>query len=132
MLLSSCAQESPASNTQKIYNPQTVETVQGTVLKVHFVPMASGRGQGVHILLETQRESVQVHLGPDWFLASQNLAIQVGDQLEVVGSRVMLNGQDTIIASQVSKGEQTVTLRSQNGTPLWSGPQGKRRMNSEK
>ena len=103
------------------YNPETIQVVQGKVLEVELVPMTSGRGQGVHVLLQTEQETIPVHLGPDWFLSSQNLTIQKGDQLEVTGSRVNFNGKDAIIASKVSKAGKTVVLRNQNGVPVWSG-----------
>jgi hypothetical protein len=49
---------------QRNYNPKTVETIQGNVLSVEKTP-SKGRGHGVHLTLQMEKETISVHLGPD-------------------------------------------------------------------
>jgi hypothetical protein len=78
----------------------------------------------MHLELETPTGRLDVRLGPAWFLEREKLAAQVGDRLEVTGSRVTIAGKPALIAAQVKKGDRTVTLREASGLPLWRGPGG--------
>jgi hypothetical protein len=44
-----------------------------------------------------------------------------GDTLKVVGSQVTMAGQEVVIAREITKGDQVLTLRDAKGFPLWSG-----------
>jgi hypothetical protein len=81
----------------------------------------NGMSAGVHLLLKTDKETIPVHLGPEWYISNQELKLEPKDKVEVKGSRVMFNGKPAIIASEVVKGEQVLKLRDDNGIPLWSG-----------
>ena len=54
-----------ASNVvaQRNYDPKTLETIEGKVLSVEKTA-SKGRGYGVHLILQTDKETVSVHLGP--------------------------------------------------------------------
>ncbi len=115
----------------RVFNPQTVETLRGTVAsveKIHGQGCGQGRrgrggkGYGVHLTLKTSDGEIPVHVGPNWFLDQQNLTIAQGDDLEVTGSRVEFQGAPVIIAAQIKKGDQTVRLREDSGIPVWAGP----------
>ncbi len=75
---------------------------------------------GTEVMLKTGTETIPVLLGPSAFLASQQLTLVKGDQLEVTGSRTKMGGQDVVIAREVKKGEKAVTLRDAQGFPVWS------------
>jgi hypothetical protein len=83
----------------QMYNPKTIETVDGEVISVDEI----------------------THLGPQWYLENQDIQIQPGDKVEITGSRVTFSGQPAIVAAQVKKGKTILTLRDENGFPLWSG-----------
>jgi len=53
------------------------------------------------------------------------MAFAPGDKVEVTGSRITYEGQPTIIAGEVKKGEQVLKLRDAAGVPAWAG-QGRR------
>jgi len=42
--------------------------------------------------------------------------------VEVKGSRISIQGQPTIIACEVKKGNNVLKLRDDRGMPLWAGP----------
>jgi hypothetical protein len=106
---------------QRNYNPKTVETVEGKVLSVEKTNPPAERGHGVHIMLQTDKETISVHLGPAWFLEKQTMQIGANDTVTVTGSRVMMEGKPVLIAAQIKKGEEILKLRDDNGVPAWSG-----------
>jgi hypothetical protein len=110
-----------ASNAiaQRNYDPKTVETVEGKVLSVEKTP-SKGRGYGVHLTLQTEKETISVHLGPGWYLEKQTPHIEANDTITVTGSRVTIDGKPVIIAAQVKKGNEVLKLRDDNGVPAWS------------
>ena len=109
-----------ASNVvaQRNYDPKTVETLQGKVLSVE---KTQERGRGVHLMLQTDQETIAVHLGPSWYIDKQMPKIETNDTITVTGSRITVGGKPAIIAAQVKKGNETLKLRDENGLPVWRG-----------
>jgi hypothetical protein len=105
----------------RLYNPQTVQTITGEVVKVERVSPMHGMGHGVHLLVKTGAETLPVHLGPSWFIDNQELQIQPTDQVQVTGSRVELEGKPVLLASQVKDGSAVLKLRDESGIPVWAG-----------
>lgn len=104
-----------ASRSERNYNPATVTTVKGVVTKVETLT----RG-GVHFTLKTDKETIDVHLGPATFV-NRLTSIQKGDTVTVVGSRIKFDQYFVIIAKSVKKGNKIFKLRNNDGTPLWAG-----------
>jgi len=109
----------------RMYNPATVETVTGEVVSVDRVAWGR-RAQGVHLTLKTGQETLTVHLGPSWFVDQQGVKLNKGDQVEITGSRVDFQGDKVLIAREVKKGGQVMTLRDAQGVPRWAGQGGRR------
>jgi hypothetical protein len=109
----------------RTYDPHTVETVSGEVTTVETIPHAGGRSGGVHLALKTDRETISVHLGPAWYIDKQKLHVARGDKIEVEGSRVTDEGKPAIVARQIKKGNETLTLRDAAGVPAWAGHGGR-------
>lgn len=106
---------------QRLYNPATAETISGTVESVDKVVPMKGMYWGVHIILKTDKETVPVHLGPSWYIERLDMKILKGDTIEVKGSRITFEGKPAIIAGEIRKGDQTLSLRDANGIPVWAG-----------
>jgi len=105
----------------RMYNPDTVETTTGIIIKVERMIPIRGMSYGVHLTMKTDEETVSVHLGPEWFIGSRNIMFQVNDNLEVTGSRIIFEGKPAIIAAEVKMGDQMLKLRDERGFPVWSG-----------
>jgi len=112
-----------ASNAiaQRNYDPKTVETIEGKVLSVEKTTPPKNRGYGVHLTLQTNKETISVDLGPAWYLEKQTPQIQMNDTVSVTGSRVTVRGKSAIIAAQIKKGNDILKLRDEDGVPAWSG-----------
>ncbi len=110
------------------YDTKTEATLGGTVEAVEIVT-PPGRGRrglgGTHLTLKTDKETLEVHLGPTAFLRDQQAEIAKGDAVEIVGSRVVIDDETVVLAREVKKGGRTWTLRDASGRPLWAG-QGRR------
>lgn len=109
------------TNYQKIYNPKTVETISGEVVSVDKITPMQGMNPGVHAVVKTDKEMISVHLGPEWYLENQDVEINPKDKIEVKGSRITFEGKPAIIAAEVKKGDEVLTLRDATGSPVWSG-----------
>ncbi len=109
------------SQYNRMYNPATVETVSGTVETVDKITPMKGMYSGIHIVVKTDKESIDVHLGPEWYIERLDTRIEKGDKIEVKGSRVTIAGKPAIIAAEVKKGDSTLVLRDSAGVPAWAG-----------
>ena len=110
------------SDYNRLYDVGTVETVTGEVLTIDRFSPGPGMASGVHLLLKMESdERVSIHLGPAWYVDNQSEAIEVGDAIEVMGSRVTYGGNPTLIAATVKKGDSVLALRDGQGYPVWSG-----------
>jgi len=103
----------------RIYDPATETTITGKVAAI-TQHTGKGRGTGTHLMVETSAGTVEVHLGPTSYLAAQNASYAKGDQVTVTGSKVKFGSSEVIIAREVKKGDQVLTLRDAQGIPKWS------------
>jgi DNA/RNA endonuclease YhcR with UshA esterase domain len=102
------------------YDPAAEATVTGVIQEVRQVTGRAAWG-GTHLTLDTGAGPLDVHVGPTWFLAKQSFTFAKGDQIEVTGSKVKYEGADALIAREIKRGEQVLTLRDAQGIPVWSG-----------
>lgn len=100
-----------------IYDVKTEQTAEGKVLSVKTIP--SRRGGGVHVQLQTAEGTLEVRLGPAWFLEEKGLKVAAGDTLKVTGSKIQSGSGAYLLAREVKAGERTTTLRDAQGLPAW-------------
>jgi hypothetical protein len=105
----------------RIYDPKTVETLKGEVVKVDHVAPMRGMSEGIHVAVKTDTGTTDVHLGPAWYLDHQDIQLAVGDRVEVRGSKVNIDGKPAVVAAEVKKGSETLQLRDAQGFPMWRG-----------
>jgi len=105
----------------ELYDLKTVETVQGIVVAAPKLTPKGGIPERAQLTLKTPKETLTVYLGPGWFLEKQAFKISNLDQVQVTGSRIMVQGQPALLAKEVRKGEQVLKLRDEQGQPLWRG-----------
>jgi hypothetical protein len=111
----------------RMYNPQAVETVTGTVVSVdRRAPRKLGRPERVSMVVKTDKGNLMVNLGPADYIDQQALKLKAGDQVEVKGMGVKRRNRTMLIAGEVKKGGQVLKLRDDaTGRPLWA--KGRRR-----
>ena len=102
-----------------LYNPADEATLNGTVTGVEeFDCPVSENELGVHLVLKTSDGTFQIHLAPSRILQGQKLSFAPGDQVQVVGARVRLNGKKGIIARELTRGNESYIFRDAAGKLL--------------
>ena len=101
------------------FDARKLTSIEGTVVRVHQVPSTKVLLTTLNALVRTSEGEVNVELGPAWFLDNQELHLAVQDKITVSGSRVKPNGVDTMIATEVRRGNDVLRLRREDGTPAW-------------
>jgi hypothetical protein len=117
------ANDGPLVHYGTMWDGSSVTTLSGEVAAVEkYTPGRGGSSYGLRFTLKTDKETVPVVLGPAWYVEQQHFAVAAKDQVEVKGSRLSIQGQPTIIAQEVKKGDKVLRLRDDQGVPLWTGP----------
>lgn len=102
------------------YDSKTELTTTGTIEDV--TQLASGHGwHGTHLMVKTEAGRFDVHLGPSDYISSQQFSFAKGDQIEITGSKVNMQGNDVILAKEVKKDGKVLSLRNAQGMPNWAG-----------
>ncbi len=109
--------DAPKPAAEPRYDTATVIDVPATVEEVREVKTAPMKGQ--HLTVKTEKETLDVYLGPAEFVKIFEVNFAKGDQIRVIGSRVKVDGADVVLAREVRKGEVSLLLREANGEPNW-------------
>lgn len=115
-----------AQGSMRNYDPSTETTVTGTIQEVKQVTGRRG-WNGTHLVLKTEAGPLEVHVGPESYIAAQGFSFALGEEVEVLGSRVKLGSSQALIAREIKQKDKTLVLRNAQGIPQWRG--GRRRMN---
>lgn len=80
------------------YDLTTDVLVKGVVVDTndHLCPISGGVGS--HLVLETADGALEVHLGPTKFVNEYQLILARGDNIEVLGSRVIIAGRESLLS----------------------------------
>lgn len=106
------------ASTARKYDPKNEMTVKGTVEDIKVVP---GAMEGIHLVLKSEEQSILVHIAPEKFLKEMETEFSKGDQLEVIGCKIKdEEGNDELLARQVTKSGDQLLLRDKRGTPIWA------------
>jgi hypothetical protein len=99
------------------WDPKAVVTIKGVVEEIHESKMR-GDHPGLHLVLKTETETVEVHACPVRFLSDLEFVIEKGDTLTVEGSRPDPAG--IVVAREITKGQISLRLRDKTGAPVWT------------
>jgi nitrogenase subunit NifH len=110
--------QSAAPKTPK-YDKATETKIKGVIDELKTV---EGKDEGTHFYLKSGETKILVHVGPEKFLKEIEASYAKGDTVEVIGSKVKSSdGEDEILAKEITKDNNTVTLRDGKGEPAWHG-----------
>ena len=110
--------QKPVNNTGPKYDLTAETKLKGTV---EDIQQDTRPGEGTHVMLKTGSGNILVHVAPELFLKELEIGFSKGDSLEVIGSKIKIEGVDEILAKEITRGENTVTLRDKKGVPVWDG-----------
>jgi len=100
------------------YDPKAEVTIKGVVEDFHESKVRIDH-PGLHFVVKTETETVEVHACPVRFMSELEFAINKGDEVTVVGSRPEAGG--VLVAREVTKGQTSLILRDKTGEPVWTG-----------
>jgi len=110
------------------YDTANVETIEGSVVKLYEITPKNSPNFGIHIILNTEKELVNIHVGPGWYVKNITNIIAEGDMISVTGARTKeLTSYEninyrSIRAAEIKKNSTLLLkLRDVNGRPLWGG-----------
>lgn len=113
------AQRGGRIHYSNLFNPQTMGTVSGEVVRVDYVLSGNGRHYCTQALLKTPRGNITAVLGPKSFMEEQGLTIAAKDRVTVTGSRIAIMNRPFILVTKVT-GDRTMKLREASGRPVWA------------
>jgi hypothetical protein len=94
------------------------QTVSGKIVRIDR--MMFGRG-GIHVHVESDGVTTEVHLGPLWYFDDRNFSLEMGDRVEIRGFPISSFSDKipALVAIEIRKGDDVLTLRDETGFPLW-------------
>jgi hypothetical protein len=102
------------------YDPKTELTLKGTIQDVQEQSGKNGQ-MGTHLTLNTESGTLPVHVGPSSYIAKKQFSFAKGDEIQVLGSKVLIAGNEAPLAREITKNGKTLVLRNAQGVPQWAG-----------
>jgi len=115
----------PAPAEPRVYDATKEVVLNGTISEVVGRPKA-GLPLGLHLMLSTAQGEVDVHLGPYFGRIATQKGLVPGASIRVTGVTVNFAGGDVLLARVIVVGNETLTIRNQNGIPVRPARQGTR------
>ena len=116
-----CAQMGQEMGIDPDYNDGSINTVIHGVVETVEVNAYNCRWGATEVTLKAGKDTYIVQLGPTTFLTQKDFNVAKGDELRVRGFKFTCQGSAFLIARDVTKGAQTLTLRNAQGVPAWAG-----------
>lgn len=106
---------------EQYFEEYNIKNYFGEVRSIDTATPLPGMAQGIQLTVTVDGSDWFIHLGPAWFFLRQdNLTFSKGDQIEIKGFQVMLNGKQVIMPSEVIRKDRILMLRDDEGIPYWS------------
>lgn len=100
------------------YDAATETKLKGVVEELKFVP-PTGAKTIAYLVIKSGADTLQVFLCPKAFLDQMGTTFKPEDKVEVTGSKITQDGAELILAREVDKGDDMLTLRFKDGKPAW-------------
>jgi len=102
------------------YDTATEGTFAGTIVSISDRVCPVSGGMGFHFVLKLSNgPTIEIHVAASKFVKTYDIALNPGDRVEVVGSKVRFEGVETIFARSITRGNETFIFRDKDGKPVW-------------
>jgi hypothetical protein len=113
---------SAASMAQQIrpmlrYDRANEVAVRGTVVEVRYMARA-GSPHGTYLVLRTELNTLNVHLGPRAWAAKRGAQLSPGEPVEVLGVFARYGHAQVLLAREIHTAGTTLTFRNERGFPI--------------
>jgi hypothetical protein len=75
----------------------------------------------VHVMLKTDKGVVNVMMAPEKFLKEIEVTFAKGDALQVTGSQATVGDAPVLLAREVNRNGDVMTMRDESGKGAWVG-----------
>jgi hypothetical protein len=114
------SQKSARKEAPPKYDLSSEAKTKGVVSEVKEFSCAVTGNNDVHLVVKLPEDkTVLVHLAPPRFLKEYGFSFAKDDQIEIVGSKMTMGGEESVLARQIERGTDTFTFRDSGGKPLW-------------
>ena len=96
-----------------------MRTAEGKITEVVYLPGATPDGGMVEVRLQSAGQNQLIRLAPVGFLKQSGLLLREGDTVIVKGFPVAGMEGDLLVATELHKGEKTLSLRDTRGRQAW-------------
>ena len=96
-----------------------LQTMEGKIAEVVYLPGVTEDSGLVEIRLQSSTQNRLIRLAPTGFLKDRGLLLREGDTVSVKGFAVDGMEGALLVATEVHKGDKTVSLRDESGQPAW-------------
>ena len=101
--------------------------ISGEIIDSYEATSRQKYRSGLHLLVKTDQNTFDVHLGSIWYLEQKNFSFEPGDAIVIRGSAPRESLRDqfldsqmlTMTAIEVIKDNKILTLREEDGFPMW-------------
>ncbi len=109
-----------SANLGPKYDLTTEQKLKGTIEEVQVDPRP---GEGTHLLVKNGTDTTLVHVAPELFLKELEIQFKPGEEVQVVGSKIKneQTGGPEILMKEITRNNNTFTLRDNKGAPVWAG-----------
>lgn len=111
------------------YDAENTQTISGTIETIGTFRPTPDAAPGRRYRVQTEDEDrvVTVYGGPQQFHQQQErrqgVELNRGDEIEVTGSEVEVGRRTVLLAQEITKDGETLTLRDEQGQPEWQTQQ---------
>lgn len=112
------AQQSQVPGPPK-YDIHSETKLKATVQELKMPPKGSKK-EVTHMLVKNGADTIDIYLCPQSFLADMGISFTKGDEIALTGSKVKQGEAELILAREIVKGTDTLVLRDEKGSPIWS------------
>jgi hypothetical protein len=102
------------------YDVATEAKFKGVIEEVKEVPNSCLGDTGTHLMLKTGNGIVEIQVAPPDFLKFMDISFAKGEEIQVVGSQVTVNGNPLVLARTITRNNNDVAVRDSKGTPAWT------------
>jgi len=103
-----------------LYKNGTMATMQGEVVSLGKTMAGNGRDYCLYLNLKTASGQIPVILAPESYARKIGLRFSPGEQVEVTGSQVPVQGKVVLIAAEIKRNGETIRLRELSGRTAWA------------
>ena len=118
---SDCSDSGHYSCPHRIANRGAValQTLEGKIAEVVYLPGATEDSGLVEVRLQSTAQGQLIRLAPTAFLKENGFLLKEGDSVTVKGFPV--NGMEghLLVATEIRKGDKSLSLRDASGQPAW-------------